>query len=516
VSIVGRGHYSIGRILLLLAVMILLPRARAYGQDYDAGLARAVYNAAFTFMAPRILDPVPVPQLAIWGMHGLTAIDPALDIDHTEQQLRLLRDGRPILTLPAPGLNDIPGWSQTVAVIGAAAFTASAPVRDAGTRGMVQSFFDEVFNHLDPYSRYEPPEEATESRDRRVGEAGPGLSIVAYHNGFAVRDIVLEGAASAAGMEPGDQILAVDGQPVRDQSREQVDRWLRGQAGDVVNVTWRDHAGRVHRADLTLADVPPESVFTHWIGGIPVIRITSFNAATSAHVTIALNQAQAAIQAGKRALSGVVLDMRGNRGGLLRESVETAALFLNAGVVAYTAGRDPAAARTLSVTGPPLLATTPVVVLVDGRTASAAEILTAALADHGRAVVVGSATLGKGLVQAIKPMPDGGALYVTWSRVLAPLHWPLQGLGVLPQICTSVGADDVAQEMNALEAGIAPLAGPVRQERASRLPLPAAHILALRGVCPAAEGREADLAVARWLIEHPNAYTTALIAPTGQ
>ena len=79
------------------------------------------------------------------------------------------------------------------------------------------------------------------------------------------------------------------------------------------------------------------------------------------------------------------------------------------------------------------------VVLVDGRSASAAEILAAALADQGRAVVVGSSTLGKGLVQTIAPLPDGGELFVTWSRVLAPLGWPIQGLGVLPQVCTSLG-----------------------------------------------------------------------------
>ena len=81
----------------------------------------------------------------------------------------------------------------------------------------------------------------------------------------------------------------------------------------------------------------------------------------------------------------------------------------------------------------------PLIVLVDGHTASAAEILAAALADRGRAVVVGSETVGKGMVQTIDPLPDGGELFVTWSQTLAPLGWPIQGLGVLPQVCTSLG-----------------------------------------------------------------------------
>ena len=91
--------------------------------------------------------------------------------------------------------------------------------------------------------------------------------------------------------------------------------------------------------------------------------------------------------------------------------------------------------------------------MVDGRSASAAEILAAALADRGRGVVIGSSTLGKGLVQTIAPLPDGGELFVTWSRVLAPLGWPIQGLGVLPQVCTSLGQDMLNWQLAALAQG---------------------------------------------------------------
>ena len=91
--------------------------------------------------------------------------------------------------------------------------------------------------------------------------------------------------------------------------------------------------------------------------------------------------------------------------------------------------------------------------MVDGRSASAAEILAAALADRGRGVVIGSSTLGKGLVQTIAPLPDGGELFVTWSRVLAPRGWPIQGLGVLPQVCTSLGQDTLSWQLAALAQG---------------------------------------------------------------
>jgi carboxyl-terminal processing protease len=197
---------------------------------------------------------------------------------------------------------------------------------------------------------------------------------------------------------------------------------------------------------------------------------------------------------------------------LLRQAVRASDTLLNAGVVAVTAGRDPQASRVWQSGSGALAGNLPVIVLVDGRTASAAEILAAALADRGRAVVVGSSTLGKGLVQTIAPLPDGGELFVTWSRVLAPLGWPIQGLGVLPQVCTSLGEATLARELDDLAGGAQPMAAALARHRQARAPLPLAQILAIRSACPAAEGRDADLAAAHYLLAHPAAYRAALVA----
>ena len=154
----------------------------------------------------------------------------------------------------------------------------------------------------------------------------------------------------------------------------------------------------------------------------------------------------------------------------------------------------------------------PLIVLVDGRTASAAEILAAALADRGRAVVVGSATLGKGLVQTIDPLPDGGELFVTWSRVLAPLGWPIQGLGVLPQVCTSLGGGGAEPATCRAGAGFQPMM-PRRssRHRAARAPLPPAEMLEIRTPARRRRGATADLEAARALIANPAAYAAALL-----
>ena len=146
----------------------------------------------------------------------------------------------------------------------------------------------------------------------------------------------------------------------------------------------------------------------------------------------------------------------------------------------------------------------PVVVLVDGRTASAAEILAAALADRGRAVVVGSATLGKGLVQTIDPLPDGGELFVTWSRVLAPLRLAAAGAGRVASGLHQPGARTrwIASSRHWPGAS-SRWPRRSRRTRAARPPLSPTEVLAIRAPARRAEGRAADLTAARALIAQP-------------
>jgi carboxyl-terminal processing protease len=207
----------------------------------------------------------------------------------------------------------------------------------------------------------------------------------------------------------------------------------------------------------------------------------------------------------------VVLDLRDNRGGVLRQAVDAAALFQDKSLIAVTAGRDPAAAHVFLAPGNDLARFRPVVVLVDGDTASAAEIMAASLADQRRAVAVGSATLGKGLVQAVETLPDGGELFLSWSRVLAPFGWPLQDLGLLPQVCTSLGRAALDRQLAALAQGQQPMLAALERARAARAPLTPAAVQELRGPCPAAGQQDADLEAARFLIDTPEAYGAALL-----
>lgn len=479
----------------------------AVGVNFDQVLTSNVTAAALAFMAPRTLDPVPISQLTIWGLRGLTALDPQLTAEQHENSLRLSNQDHVLFTEPSPEAEDPTAWANAFAALAAAAWTASPPVRHAGTIGVLQSFFDEMFNHLDPYSRYVPPGEAAEDREMRSGSAGIGVTLAARGGAILVQDAIPDGPAALAGIVAGDRIVTVDGKPTRGRDVGTVGRWIAGTEGTIVHLGWRGRDGRLHSADIELAMVPPETVFSGLYGDLLLIRVTGFNRETGERMARELEQGLS----GPRPPAGIVLDLRGNRGGLLREAVTAASALLPPGLVAVTAGRDPQANRIWRTNGEQFGGNLPLVVLVDGRSASAAEVLAAALSDRGRAVVIGSETLGKGLVQTIDPLPDGGELFVTWSRILAPTGWPIQGLGVLPQVCTSLGEDALARQLATLAQGVQPMQNALDRHRSARAPLTPVEVLALRSACPAAVGRDADLAAARSVIANPAIYAAALL-----
>jgi carboxyl-terminal processing protease len=346
-------------------------------------------------------------------------------------------------------------------------------------------------------------------RSRRAGRAGVGLDLELRRGAFVVSGVQADGPAGLGGIKVGERILAVDAASVQGADLKAMAALLGGPGGTLVELTLRGLDARARTVLLERISRPPETVVPVTRGGMLVLRVTGFARNTAARLAQELITGLSVTPQPR----GVVIDLRGNRGGLLLQAVASAAMMQPDGVVAVTAGRHPQAAHEFRADGRDLGLGLPVIVLVDGRTASSAEILAASLSDQRRAVVVGSATQGKGLVQTVAELPDGGELLVSWSRVLAPRDWPIQGLGVLPQICTSRGEDNLARQLKLLASGTPPLAAATSRHRLARAPLPPGEALVIRNICPAAEGRDADLTAARFLINTPNAYQAALIEP---
>ena len=286
--------------------------------------------------------------------------------------------------------------------------------------------------------------------------------------------------------------------------------WIAGPEETYVVRDWRGRDGRMRSADTARHGAAGDRVRQR-LGDMLLIQHHLRSTAAPTRASGARHRTRHCC--GTHPPDGIVLDLRGNRGGLLRRRCQRRTMLLPPGIVATTAGRDPRPTRIWrSDYG-----------RAGRRTCRWSCWWTAAPPAPRRSwpprwpiagarVVVGSSTLGKGLVQTIAPLPDGGELFVTWSRVLAPRGWPIQGLGVLPQVCTSLGQD--ALQLAACECWRRASSRWRRRsaiERAARAPLPPAQVLAIRSACPAAEGRDSDLDGARLLIQHPAAYAAALL-----
>ena len=249
--------------------------------------------------------------------------------------------------------------------------------------------------------------------------------------------------ASAAGLKAGDVLVSVAGRSVVGRSVADVVSDLRGDAGSAVNVQYRRH-GSLVTARLVRANVPDDDVAASMITpGIERLRVAAFTRGVGRWVRDQVARAH------DRHLQGLVLDLRDDPGGLLDEAVETASAFLDGGpVVSYEQrNSSPRMLRALGHgdTGIPL------VVLVDGGTASAAEIVAAALQDRGRAVLIGSRTFGKGSVQAPSRLSDGSALELTVGHYLTPSGRSLDGVGVEPDVEVPPNAAASALEQRAVE-----------------------------------------------------------------
>lgn len=240
--------------------------------------------------------------------------------------------------------------------------------------------------------------------------------------------------AAAAGLKVGDRVTAVAGRSVDGEDLDSVTAALRGPVGSLVAVTVLTPTGmrrsvRLERRDLPAGDVSTEALG----GGLVRIRIAMFSTGTAREVRAAV----AAAQAGRA--HGLLLDLRGNPGGLLDEAVSAASAFLDGGPVVSLSGRSVPAKVLLAASGQ--ATALPLAVLVDGGTASAAEILAGALQDRKRAVLVGSSTFGKGSVQQTVQLSDGSALEMTVASYRTPGGHVVDKVGLHPDVAVPASAE---------------------------------------------------------------------------
>lgn len=280
---------------------------------------------------------------------------------------------------------------------------------------------DAMLSELDPYTEYIPEEEQEDFRSMTTGEYGGIGSVIMQMNGNVYISEPTEGAPAAlAGLRPGDMIISVDGDTVLGKTTADVSTRLKGQAGTNVKVTVRrPHVqDSILTFDLTRSKIQMPSVPYYGVynGNIGYIALTSFTEKSPAEVKEAL----LALKANPEVKS-IVLDLRGNGGGLLESAVSIINFFVPKGTqVLSRKGRDVMSEKIYKTTSRPIDTDIPLVVMIDGGTASAAEIVSGALQDLDRGVIVGTRSFGKGLVQTTRPLPFNGMLKVTTSKYYIP------------------------------------------------------------------------------------------------
>ena len=298
-----------------------------------------------------------------------------------------------------------------------------ATLLDNAVRGMLEG--------LDPHSAYLTPEDYTGLQDTTEGQFG-GLGIeVGQEDGFLkVVSPIDDTPAAEAGIEAGDLIVKIDDQPVKGMSlMDAVDR-MRGEPGSEIRLTLVRGSGRPFEVTLTRAVIKVKSVKTEELEpGYAYLRITQFQNNTGDEVRTSLNRLNA-----NGDLKGLVLDLRNNPGGLLSAAVEISDLFLSSGRIVYTEGRLPDSELSFSAKPDTPAGDTPLVVLINGGTASAAEIVSGALQDQHRAIIMGTDSFGKGSVQTVMPLGNGDGLKLTTALYFTPSGRSIQAEGIRPDV----------------------------------------------------------------------------------
>lgn len=428
------------------------------------------------YLRERGLDEVTAEALS-----GLSSLDRSLRAAMTDASIDLYANDRLIGRFDRPRGGDARDWARLTLDAVHRARTISPSLRSATADAVYTAMFEAVTDGLDPYSRYLDPERAARERSFREGYGGIGLLLEYDERGTAlIQQVFPGGPAAEAGVRAGEIILAVDGAPVGDWELSELGMRLRGPIDSAVEVTLLGTDGAVRIVTLVRAQVIPNTVTVAYRGDIAVMRINRFNASTSEDLQEAVEALEDVL--GHRP-AGIVLDLRGNPGGLLGESVRVADLFIDGGEVIHTRGRHPESFQYFDADRQDIARRVPMVVLIDGRSASGSEIVAAALQDAGRAVVVGASSFGKGSVQTVTRLPNGGELFLTWSRIFAPSGYTLHEQGVLPTICTSTGLDGVEEVVDRFQSGRMPVPAGLGRLRIEAADDPAA-LDALRDACP--------------------------------
>ncbi|GFE64593.1 S41 family peptidase [Litoreibacter roseus] len=308
-------------------------------------------------------------------------------------------------------------------------------VEDVEEADLIEAAINGMLTSLDPHSSYLAPQDYDDMRTQTSGEFG-GLGIeVTQEDGYVKVVAPMDGTpADDAGMAAGDFITAVDGESVLGLQLDQAVEMMRGPVGsEIVLTVVREGVDEPFDVSIIRDTIKLTAVRARTEGQSVVLRVSTFNRQTYPNLEEGLRK-QIEEAGGIDNVNGIVLDLRNNPGGLLTQAIAVSDAFLDKGEIVSTRGRNPRDSERYNATEGDLTEGKPIVVLINGGSASASEIVAGALQDHRRAVVIGEKSFGKGSVQTVVPVRGDGAMRLTTSRYYTPSGRSIQALGVSPDI----------------------------------------------------------------------------------
>lgn len=308
-------------------------------------------------------------------------------------------------------------------------------VEDVDSKKLVEAAINGMLTSLDPHSSYMDSKAFADMTTQTRGEFG-GLGIeVTQQDGYIKVVSPMDGTpADAAGIKSGDFITAVDGENVQGLTLDQAVDKMRGPIGSEIVITVvREGVTEPFDVSIIRDTIKLVAVKSRLVGSTGILRITTFNDQTYPGVQDGIKKLIKEA-GGMEKINGFVIDLRNNPGGLLKQAILTSDAFLNEGEIVSTRGRNAQDSARENATPGDLAEGKPIVVLINGGSASASEIVSGALQDHRRAIVVGTKSFGKGSVQTLIPLKGDGAMRLTTARYYTPSGRSIQSLGVMPDI----------------------------------------------------------------------------------
>ncbi|MEE2995958.1 MAG: S41 family peptidase [Pseudomonadota bacterium] len=466
-----------------------------------------VIETVFKNIEKRYAAAATIGNISIAGLKSLSKTDALLSIGESRELIKLHYDNHLIGSWRKPQPNDYDLWAALTSSALTAGWAQSGKLRTEDRGGLLDRFFKAGLAKLDHYTRYEGPDKARNTRARREGFGGLGVTIRHDEDKTFVRRVHEGTPAFNAGVLVGDQITHIDGKSLTALSQRSVIGKLRGPIHSRADLTIiRNSSPSPLTVTLIRAHIILPTVTSTLEDGVLNIIISGFNQGTSRSIGKILSETE--LSSGN--VKGIILDLRGNPGGLLDQAVAIADYFLNNGRIISTRGRHRRANQTFDASWGERAPKLPIVILVNGLSASAAEIVAVAMRDRSRAVIVGTSSYGKGSVQTIVRLPNGGELTLTWAYMIAPSGFNLQNHGVIPAICTSGSEDRLRAMMSSVKRDMGSGDPTLAAMLASRYAVRSDPTEARKMCPPSKRERPEDTEIARYILKHGEIYHKAL------